>query len=143
MPKKPKIPVLSEQEPLRASPWDALKLPDFAEPKPSAGPNSPADAQSQSEQPEPPSPVLSAKAKPLRVVVRRETSGRAGKPVLVLFNWQPALSPAELSGLLSDIKKALGCGGSLRQDELELQIREPARLLTFLEKRGIQARGDI
>lgn len=136
---KKKIPVLTHQQPLQTNPWDALGLPTFPPPtEPTLGtPTAPAEIHP------PPSAPQPRRHKSISVAVRRETSGRAGKPVLVLHQWEPPLPTDQLQSLLAAAKKALGCGGTVRDDLIELQLRDPSRLRQFLQSQGITPRGEI
>jgi translation initiation factor 1 len=73
---------------------------------------------------------------PIRV--GRETKGRKGAGVTVVTGL--ALPEAELKALLSDSKKRLGCGGTLRGTVLEFQGEHRDTLLAFLKDRGISAK---
>jgi translation initiation factor 1 len=72
------------------------------------------------------------------VRVGRETKGRKGAGVTVVTGL--ALPEAELKALLSDCKKRLGCGGTLRSGVLEFQGEHRDTLLAFLEEHGIRAK---
>jgi len=50
------------------------------------------------------------------------------------------LSETELKALLSDCKKRLGCGGTMRNGVLEFQGEHRDTLLAFLKDRGITAK---
>lgn len=73
---------------------------------------------------------------PIRV--GRETKGRKGAGVTVVTGL--ALPQAELKALLTDCKKRLGCGGTLRDGVLEFQGEHRDILLAFLKDRGIAAK---
>lgn len=72
------------------------------------------------------------------VRVGRETKGRKGAGVTVVTGL--TLSETELKALLSDCKKRLGCGGTLRDGVLEFQGEHRDTLLAFLKDRGITAK---
>ena len=48
---------------------------------------------------------------------------------------------AFLKGLLSDLKKACGCGGAIRDDGVELQGDLRERVRAFLSKQGHGVKG--
>ena len=68
------------------------------------------------------------------VRVRREVKRRGGKTVTVIFGL--ALSKSEKQALLSDIKKLYGCGGTLRDDTLEIQGDRVVEMIELLRKKG-------
>ncbi len=72
------------------------------------------------------------------VRVGRETKGRKGAGVTIVSGL--ALPEAELKKLLSECKKRLGCGGTLRDGVLEFQGEHRDSLLSFLVERGITAK---
>jgi translation initiation factor 1 len=72
------------------------------------------------------------------VRVGRETKGRKGAGVTVVTGL--TLSETELKALLSDCKKRLGCGGTMRNGVLEFQGEHRDTLLAFLKDRGITAK---
>ncbi|MGE4442466.1 MAG: translation initiation factor [Desulfomicrobium sp.] len=72
------------------------------------------------------------------VRVGRETKGRKGAGVTVVTGL--GLPETELRNLLSDCKKRLGCGGTLRDGILEFQGEHRDVLVAFLAQRGIIAK---
>ena len=74
-------------------------------------------------------------AGPQRAVVRLERKGRRGKEVTVVE--QLGLAEGELKGWLTELQKALGCGGSLEGGALLLQGDQRGRLEAFLRARGV------
>ncbi len=72
------------------------------------------------------------------VRVGRETKGRKGAGVTVVTGL--TLSDPELRTLLSECKKRLGCGGTLRDGVLEFQGEHRDILVAFLADRGISAK---
>lgn len=72
------------------------------------------------------------------VRVGRETKGRKGAGVTVVTGL--AMTESELKILLSECKKRLGCGGTLRDGVLEFQGEHRDVLVTFLAARGIAAK---
>ncbi len=92
--------------------------------------------------PEPQKNIPEPEAKKrFRVVLRREKSGRGGKTVLVVSQLPTHLSPPELENLCREARRSLGCGGSVRGRELELQGDQPARLRAWLEAGGYSVVG--
>ncbi len=88
----------------------------------------------------PPGPAAaaspSAKPAPARAVVRFERKGRGGKAVTVVEKL--ALGPRELEAWLSELKRALGCGGAVEGEALVLQGDLRERVRALLEARGVR-----
>jgi translation initiation factor 1 len=76
-----------------------------------------------------------------RVVLRRETAGRGGKTVVVVSDFDPLFSEADLDGFLGGLKKACGTGGTRRGRELEIQGDLPAKVAAYFEKEGFRVAG--
>ncbi len=85
----------------------------------------------------PPKPAAGPPGKPApaRAVVRMERAGRGGRTVTVVEKL--GLRPAELEGWLSDLKRALGCGGVVEGDALVLQGDARERVGPWLAARGV------
>ena len=77
-----------------------------------------------------------AAAAPARAVVRLERKGRGGKEVTVVEKL--ALDAAELARWLQELKRALGCGGSIEGDALALHGDQRPRLAALLRDRGVR-----
>jgi len=76
------------------------------------------------------------KSAPARAVVRLEKKGRGGKAVTVVEKL--GLAPRDLETWLSDLKRALGCGGAVEGDALVLQGDSRERVGALLEARGVR-----
>lgn len=88
---------------------------------------------------EPAPPAASAPAKPrgpARAVVRYERKGRGGKEVTLVEKLD--LGAAELETWCRDLKRALGCGGSVDRGAILLAGDQRARLTPLLEGRGVR-----
>lgn len=72
------------------------------------------------------------------VRVSRETKGRKGAGVTVVAGL--AMTDERLKSLLSECKKRLGCGGTLREGILEFQGEHRDALVAFLADKGISAK---
>jgi translation initiation factor 1 len=115
-----KIPVSAPQQPLQ-SPFSMLD---------SAGlPEGPADPLPQK---------LSRKA---RIVLRREKAQRGGKTVIVVSQLPTHLSPPEIMDLAREARRALGCGGSVRGREIEIQGDQARRVRSHFEASGYEVAG--
>jgi translation initiation factor 1 len=73
---------------------------------------------------------------PARAVVRLQRKGHGGKQMTAIE--QLGLPVAQLETWLHDLKKALGCGGSVEADVLVLQGDQRERLPTLLGARGVR-----
>ncbi len=82
----------------------------------------------------------SAASRPGDGIVRlqRQTSGRAGKAVIVITGL--ALEPAALKNLAKDLKQRCGCGGAVKDDTIEIQGDHRAALQTTLEQLGYKVK---
>ena len=72
------------------------------------------------------------------VRIRRETKGRGGKAVTVVSGIP--LAGAALKDLVKQLKKRCGVGGSVKDDNIEIQGDQRELLQTELEKRGYTVR---
>jgi|SRR5690349_23758979 len=118
MSKKPRDP--------EANPF--ARLADLREQLPSA----PVEAAPQAAKPAPkPAPTG-----PARAVVRYERKGRRGKEVTLVEKL--ALGAADLETWCRDLKRALGCGGSVEGDAILLAGDQRTRLVSLLEARGVR-----
>jgi translation initiation factor 1 len=72
-----------------------------------------------------------------KLLLRRSTTHRGGKTVLVLDGFSPAWTAAKLEALLHELKTSLGCGGKIEDRTLELQGELADRLIPLLEARNI------
>jgi len=72
------------------------------------------------------------------VRIRRESKGRGGKNVCVVDGLN--LNDAELKALLKKLKGQLGCGGAIKDSNLEIQGDHREKLLSLLEKEGFKAK---
>lgn len=75
------------------------------------------------------------RAPPPRAVVRLERKGRRGKEVTVVA--QLELSAPEKEAWLRDMRRALGCGGTLEEGALVLQGDHRVRVEAYLQQRGV------
>jgi translation initiation factor 1 len=87
--------------------------------------------------PEPPSAGAPAGPRaPARAVLRLERKGRGGKEATVVEKLE--LSRGELDAWLAEMKRALGCGGSVEDGALVLHGDQRARARAWLESRGVR-----
>ena len=77
-----------------------------------------------------------------RVILRMERKGRNGKTVTVLSGWDPA-DLADLPKICKDVRKRMGCGGTVRDDEIELQGDLRRRVAEVLSELGFKPAGNL
>ncbi|MEI8310909.1 MAG: translation initiation factor [Verrucomicrobiota bacterium] len=80
-------------------------------------------------------------ARPGRVVLRKEKAHRGGKPVIVVSGFHAGVSGDEIERLASDARKQLGCGGTVRDREMEFQGDNPAAVRKVLQAAGYRVDG--
>ena len=76
-----------------------------------------------------------------RVVLRREKSGRGGKTVVVVGDIPADVNNEKIEEMACDLRKACGCGGTVRDREIEIQGDQPARVCQWLEEAGFRVAG--
>jgi translation initiation factor 1 len=76
-----------------------------------------------------------------RVVLRREKAHRGGKTVIVVHDFAPQITPAKIEALATQLKKACGCGGTVKGREIEIQGDQPGKIRVLLEGEGFQVAG--
>ncbi|HEV7405426.1 MAG TPA: translation initiation factor [Chthoniobacteraceae bacterium] len=86
-------------------------------------------------------PPAAAPAKRGRVILRRETAHRGGKAVLIVQDFAAHLGAEEIAALAKRLRAACGCGGTLREREIELQGEHVAKVRALLESEGYQVAG--
>lgn len=72
------------------------------------------------------------------VRIRRETSDRKGKGVCVVTGLD--LDDAELAKLAAELKKKCGCGGAVKDGDIEIQGDKRDLLKQLLEAKGYQVK---
>jgi translation initiation factor 1 len=85
-------------------------------------------------------PSAAAKKK-FRLVLRREKARRGGKTVVVVTQFPTHLTPEDINNLARDLRRSLGCGGSERPREIEIQGDQPERVRRYFEERGYEIAG--
>ncbi len=126
MPKRDKAPPATAPPPFNAALAGlAARMGDVRQ---VAVPAPPATAPAAAKPPGPPPPA--------RAVVRMERAGRGGRTVTVVEKL--GLRPRELEAWLSDLKRALGCGGVIEGAALVLQGDTRERVGAWLAKRGVK-----
>ncbi|APG50039.1 TPA: stress response translation initiation inhibitor YciH [Providencia stuartii] len=72
------------------------------------------------------------------VRIRRETSGRKGKGVCVVTGLD--LEDDALAKLAAELKKKCGCGGSVKDGDIEIQGDKRELIKQLLEAKGYQVK---
>lgn len=76
-----------------------------------------------------------------RVVLRKEKAHRGGKTVLVVHDFAPQITGAQIEELARQLKKTCGCGGTVRDRAIEIQGDQPAKIRALLEAEGFRVAG--
>lgn len=76
-----------------------------------------------------------------RVVLRREKSNRGGKTVVIVSDFAAHFSLDDIDRLAKKARQSCGCGGTVRDREIELQGDNPALARAFFEKEGFRVAG--
>ncbi len=71
-----------------------------------------------------------------RLVLRREKAGRGGRTVVVISGFLPGRPASHFEELALRIRKACGCGGTVRGCEIEIQGDQPDKVRGLLETDG-------
>ena len=122
MSEKGRIPVSGPRENLQ-SPFAGLSIPDLPE--------------GVSQLVEKPTPSPS----PGRVVLRKEKAGRGGKPVIVVSGFHAGIPSEEIGRLAGDARRQLGCGGTVRDRDVELQGDNATAVRKFFQAAGFRVDG--
>jgi translation initiation factor 1 len=72
-----------------------------------------------------------------RVEVRRETAGRGGKTVTTVRGFE-GIGAEELHALGKTLQRACGCGGTAKDDHVELQGDQRDKLMKHLAAAGFR-----
>ncbi|WP_108652481.1 stress response translation initiation inhibitor YciH [Dongshaea marina] len=70
--------------------------------------------------------------------ILRQTKGRKGKGVCIITGLK--LNDAELKLLAGKLKKLCGCGGAIKQGQIEIQGDNREKLKEYLEKQGYKVK---
>lgn len=76
-----------------------------------------------------------------RVVLRREKAHRGGKTVIVIYDFAPNIGLPYIESLAGKLKGACGCGGTIKDREIEIQGDQPGRIRALLEAEGFRVAG--
>ena len=76
-----------------------------------------------------------------RVVLRKEKAHRGGKTVIVVHDFAPQITGTQIEAFAGKLKKACGCGGTVKDRTIEVQGDQPGKIRTLLEAEGFQVAG--
>ena len=93
-----------------------------------------------------PSPTITLPATAARhgrVVLARETKHRGGKAVVIVRGLVqlPAWDDAAIEQLAKELKRSLGCGGTVEDGEIVVQGDRPAQVAEWLRAQGFRVDG--
>jgi translation initiation factor 1 len=91
----------------------------------------------------PPGPDLPPPKQPKlgRVVLRKETAHRGGKTVIVVHDFAPQITAKQIDDFATKLKKACGCGGTVKGRQIEIQGDQPSKIRALLEAGGFRVAG--
>jgi translation initiation factor 1 len=93
--------------------------------------------------PEPTTAPAAAPARKLgRVLLRRETAHRGGKTVIVVHDFATHLTAVAIESFAKKIRAACGCGGTVRDRQIEVQGDQAGKIRALLEEEGFQVGGE-
>ena len=76
-----------------------------------------------------------------RVVLRREKAQRGGKTVVVVYDFEPQITDDAIEEFARKARQACGCGGTVRDREIELQGDNAQKVRSFFESAGFRVAG--
>ena len=123
-PKKDKRPLQAAPVPLN-TPFDGLTIQGL--------PTGTAD--------EPQQPAIAPSRQMGRVVLRLEKAHRGGKSVVVVDEFSPSITPGQIEEFARNLRKACGCGGTVKDRRIEMQGEQVARIRALLETEGFRVDG--
>jgi translation initiation factor 1 len=83
------------------------------------------------------------KPKKGRLILRREKKDRGGKTVVVVYGFDqlPGWGLDKMDLLCREIRKRIGCGGTVEGKEIMIQGDQPSRVAEYLESQGFRVDG--
>ena len=76
-----------------------------------------------------------------RVILRRETAHRGGKTVIVIHEFAPSITGNFIEDLAGKLKRTCGCGGTVKDRQIEIQGDQPGKIRAVLETEGFRVDG--
>ena len=89
----------------------------------------------------PPPPPAAPVWKMGRVVLRRERAHRGGKTVIVVDDFATHLPLSVIEFVARKVRAACGCGGTVKDRQIEIQGDQPAKVRAALEAEGFVVAG--
>ncbi len=94
-------------------------------------------------------PIPASKTAPVdkpkkgRLILRREKKDRGGKTVVVVYGFDqlPGWGFDKMDALCREIRKKIGCGGTVEGKEIMIQGDQAARVAEYLEAQGFRVDG--
>lgn len=80
--------------------------------------------------------ISTSKERNINLNIYRETKSRGGKEVIVIKGFNEEKS--YLKDLLTKLKKTCGCGGTIKDDLLEIQGNKIDLIVSLLKKEGFK-----
>ncbi len=90
-----------------------------------------------------PQTLPSDKPKKGRLILRREKKDRGGKTVVVIYGFDqlPGWGFDKMDTLCREVRKKIGCGGTVEGKEIMIQGDQPTRVAEYLETQGFRVDG--
>jgi translation initiation factor 1 len=76
-----------------------------------------------------------------RVVLRKEKAHRGGKTVIVVDDFATHLPASLIDSVAKKLRAACGCGGTVKDRQIEIQGDQAAKVRTILEAEGFEVAG--
>jgi translation initiation factor 1 len=76
-----------------------------------------------------------------RVTLQRETAHRGGKTVIVIKDFATHLPISVIETIAKRVRAACGCGGTMKDNRIEIQGDQAARVRAVLEAEGFEVKG--
>jgi translation initiation factor 1 len=73
--------------------------------------------------------------------LRKKKAYRGGKTVIVVHDFAPHITAAQIEEFARQLKKACGCGGTVRDRAIEIQGDQPGKIRALLEAEGFRMAG--
>lgn len=74
-------------------------------------------------------------------MLRREKAHRGGKTVIVVHHFATHVPASAIEAIAKKLRRACGCGGTVKERTIELQGDQAARIRAVLEQEGFQVAG--
>ncbi len=116
--------------PLGTNPFEALSSAGLPDPKPAAGHAEPG-------QPGSPTPAAHPARNRGRVDIKRTTAGRGGKTVTIVTGFTGIGLP-EKESLCKKMRSACGCGGTVKDGDIEIQGDQREKIARILTEAGFR-----